>query len=523
MLVEASGISESNPSPMSSLHLRASLLTIAIAVTATGCSEQITAADVPPPAVLEANVDTAAFPDDGMQRLVITPTQSLTTQEDPTSVDTGSEATGSGSLLDSATTADSGIAHYSISADQLNMVPTAATLELRDGVAGYVNTSGDFVALATGSITEASAPNTESAAATSEPLTVSFGHPAIDALAAKPGVERISSIGDGTFAVTLSDPTVLGDDFAVTPDAAFGFTDTYERYQWALTNTGTNLLRVGNPTQVEDADIDGTEAAEFANGDGIIIAVVDSGVDFTHSDLVTAAWVNSNEDCGDGIDNDANGFIDDCTGWDFANGDNTAFNTNANAHGTHVAGIIAARRNRTGIAGIASKSKIMDLNVAQSNGHINGADIAAAVRYATDNGADIINLSLASAPGTSATSVQPIADAINYAATNGVLVVAAAGNNGLNLDNSAVYPASFDLPNMLIVGASTPRRHCCLILQHRQLRGRLVRPRRTHSFHCARQRLPVHVRNIPSLASSRRYRRSGHATQPELRTRPDHR
>ncbi len=185
------------------------------------------------------------------------------------------------------------------------------------------------------------------------------------------------------------------------------------------------------------------------------------GVDFAHPDLNGSAWLNPGEDCasgpGNGIDDDDNGFVDDCTGWDFGSDDPIGYDGDNDAHGTHVAGLIAATAgNGIGIAGLAPEAEIMDLRVDSADGVIRASAIARAIRYAADNGADIVNLSLGSQPGASTATAVEIADAVDYAADKGVLLVAAAGNNATSLDDSAVYPASLDTANMIVVAASTP-------------------------------------------------------------------
>lgn len=165
-----------------------------------------------------------------------------------------------------------------------------------------------------------------------------------------------------------------------------------------------------------------------------IIAVIDTGVDLTHPDLAGNLLVNSGETAGDGIDNDADGCIDNTIGRNFAveTGHNCADTQDINSHGTHVSGIIGAvSHNTTGIAGICWFCKIMPLKVIYANGFGYDSDISTAIRYAVDykiahevsNTKMIINMSLGGA-GFS----QTLQDAINYAWNNDVLVVSAAGN-----------------------------------------------------------------------------------------------
>ena len=292
---------------------------------------------------------------------------------------------------------------------------------------------------------------------------VSVGHPVMDAIAAVAGVESVRSVGDGSFAVALDNPSLL-DEFPVevAEDTLMAIgTEPYEGYQWALENTGDNLDGVaGAPPQHADADVDGAEARTAATGAGVVVAVVDSGVDFGHPDLAPNRWENADEVCDNGLDDDANGFVDDCHGWDFAYEDNTPWNPGAHAHGTHVAGIIGAAENGEGVVGVAPDVRLMDLNVGaitpSGQPGITTTAVARAIRYAADNGADIINLSLGTPPGSPREGSLPVEEAIRHAESRGVLVVAAAGNDGTNLDLAPGWPASYEFSNMVTVGASTP-------------------------------------------------------------------
>jgi subtilisin family serine protease len=179
-------------------------------------------------------------------------------------------------------------------------------------------------------------------------------------------------------------------------------------------------------------------------GSGVVVAVVDTGVDWDHADLVNQIWVNADEVAGNGIDDDHNGYVDDIRGWDFASGDSNP--DDANGHGTHVAGIIAADNNGFGATGVAPDATIMPIRVLGSDGSGTESAVAAGIRYAAANGADIINLSL----GGSYSSV--IYAAIQYAQTLDVLVVVASGNEYASTPS---YPARFSssLSNVLSVGA----------------------------------------------------------------------
>jgi subtilisin family serine protease len=179
-------------------------------------------------------------------------------------------------------------------------------------------------------------------------------------------------------------------------------------------------------------------------GQGAVVAVVDTGVDLNHPDLMSQLWVNADEIAGNGIDDDHNGYVDDRFGWDFASGDNNP--DDGNGHGTHVAGIIAADDNGFGSTGVAPDATIMPVRVLGNDGSGSAAAVAAGIRYAAQNGADIINLSL----GGALSSV--IQSAIQYAQQLNVLVVVAAGNESASAPS---YPARFSasMANVLSVGA----------------------------------------------------------------------
>jgi subtilisin family serine protease len=183
----------------------------------------------------------------------------------------------------------------------------------------------------------------------------------------------------------------------------------------------------------------------WRDASGITIAIVDTGVFLNHPDLHNVLWTNPGEVPGNGIDDDRNGFVDDVYGWDFVNNDNDPSDDSGTVgHGTHVAGIAGAEaNNRQGIAGIAWGSRLMAVKVLDASRNGTYYNIAQGIRYAADEGAKIINLSL----GASASSGQ-LLDVVNYARSRGVLLVAAAGNwNG-----GLLYPAAY--PGVVAVGAT---------------------------------------------------------------------
>ncbi|MEG4579136.1 S8 family peptidase [Microcoleus sp. MON1_C5] len=166
-------------------------------------------------------------------------------------------------------------------------------------------------------------------------------------------------------------------------------------------------------------------------GNGIVVAVVDSGVDYNHLDLDANIWQNADEIPNNQIDDDRNGYVDDIRGWDFAWNDNNPMDWNG--HGTHVAGAIAAERNGFHITGVAPNAKIMPVKVWDPyNWNINS--IAEGIRYAANNGANVINLSLSDYRLSS----KVIEDAVQYANSKGSVVVMSAGND---YSSQPDYPA----------------------------------------------------------------------------------
>jgi subtilisin family serine protease len=179
-------------------------------------------------------------------------------------------------------------------------------------------------------------------------------------------------------------------------------------------------------------------------GDGVIVAVVDTGVDYNHPDLAANMWINTGETPGNGIDDDHNGYIDDVRGWDFTS--NTNDPIDHFGHGTHVAGTIAAiGNNGIGVIGIAWHARVMAVKGLNDAGSGDDTTLAPAIIYAAKNGANVINASWGGF-GTS----QTIEEAIKYVNSLGVVFVAAAGN--ASIDASNFFPANS--PEAITVSAS---------------------------------------------------------------------
>ena len=212
---------------------------------------------------------------------------------------------------------------------------------------------------------------------------------------------------------------------------------------WGLHNTGQSGGTV-------DADIDAPEAWDIQKGNpDLVIGVIDTGVDYNHSDLQGNIWTNPGEIAGDSIDNDGNGYIDDVRGWDFAYNDNNP--SDVDGHGTHVAGTIAARGNNgVGVTGVAWNAKVMPLKFLDDTGSGSISNAILAINYATAKGVKITNNSWGGG-GYS----QALYDSINAAGQAGSLFVAAAGNSAQNADVSPMYPAAYNLANIISVASTT--------------------------------------------------------------------
>ena len=172
-----------------------------------------------------------------------------------------------------------------------------------------------------------------------------------------------------------------------------------------------------------------------AGGDSsVVVAVIDTGVDYTHEDLKDNIWVNTKEIPGNGIDDDGNGYIDDVYGVDLETGRDSGMDDNG--HGTHVAGIIAAANNHIGVVGLAYNVKLMPIKAGMSSGFFTQSQIVKGILYAYNNGADVINMSF----GGRASDIA-VQDALETAYTRCVLV-AAAGNDGAPNSLLPTYPAA---------------------------------------------------------------------------------
>jgi len=223
---------------------------------------------------------------------------------------------------------------------------------------------------------------------------------------------------------------------------------------WGLSNTGTNEPdRNGNSSGSQGmAGADVAAEAAWAISEGsknVVIAVIDTGIDYNHPDLKNNIWTNPKEIPGNNIDDDNNGYIDDVHGWNAIT--QTGNPMDGNSHGTHCSGTIGAEHNNgVGVAGVMKKVSLMGVKFLTDEGSGSLADAVTAIDYATKLNVDIMSNSWGGG-GFS----QALEDAIKTAKHRGILFVAAAGNESNNNDSRASYPATYQVDNVISVASHT--------------------------------------------------------------------
>lgn len=216
--------------------------------------------------------------------------------------------------------------------------------------------------------------------------------------------------------------------------------------QWALSNTGQTG---GNP----DYDINAPEGWGLrTDASGVVIAVIDSGIDYTHEDLAANIYTNAAECTGNGIDDDQNGYVDDCHGIDTANHDSDPMDDDG--HGTHVAGILGAvGNNGVGIAGVAWNVKMLPCKFLNQTGQGTTADAITCLDYVASLKEAGVNIVATNNSWGGYQFSQALSDAVAVHRNKGILFVAAAGNDSSNLEIDPEYPCSLPLDNVICVGS----------------------------------------------------------------------
>ncbi len=230
----------------------------------------------------------------------------------------------------------------------------------------------------------------------------------------------------------------------------------YRRSLYGVVPNDTLFSNQWNMNNENDTDINAPEAWQLTTGSSdVVVAVVDSGVDYTHPELTPNIWRNTAEcDGTPGVDDDGNGYVDDCMGYDFGDNDSNPMDLMTVPHGTHVAGIIGAvGNNGEGVSGVNWNVKIVPVKISKGIGEIYDSAIIEALHYVAtlkDKGVNIVAVN-ASWGGYFYNPI--LRDAIKELGEKGIIFVAAAGNEQVENDAMSVYPCGYDLNNIICVGA----------------------------------------------------------------------
>jgi subtilisin family serine protease len=228
--------------------------------------------------------------------------------------------------------------------------------------------------------------------------------------------------------------------------------DTLFTNLWGLRNIGQSVNGTAG-TAGDDIRFVAAWGLARPTTNQVVVAVIDTGVDYTHPDLAGNMWTNPGEIPGNGVDDDGDGYVDDYYGYDFA--DNLPDPTDSGFHGTHVAGTIAAMgNNQLGVIGVDYQARIMALRAASDGNNLPDSAIIGAIQYATmmkNRGVNIVAINESFGGGGSNSTE---CAAMQAAGNAGIIFCVAAGNNTTNNDTTAFYPASYRLTNMIVVAAT---------------------------------------------------------------------
>lgn len=236
-------------------------------------------------------------------------------------------------------------------------------------------------------------------------------------------------------------------NYVYTIPAGYNRVDHYlnQRYGKPNDKLFDQLWGLSNP---KGFDINALKAWKSAYGDKrVVVAVIDTGIDYTHPDLAANMWKNPKEIPGNGIDDDKNGLVDDVYGYDFYNKDGDPMDDNR--HGTHCAGTIGAvHNNQIGVAGVMAQVQLMAVKFLSRSGSGSTAAAVESIDYARRMGAHVMSNSWGGGGQSNA-----MLEAVTAAYRQGIVFVAAAGNSSSDNDTRPMYPASYPVPNVISVAA----------------------------------------------------------------------
>jgi len=229
--------------------------------------------------------------------------------------------------------------------------------------------------------------------------------------------------------------------------------DTYFPDLWALQNTGQSVNGTAGTAGDDVHFVPAWALAQQPGTNRPVVAVIDTGVDYTHPDLASNIWINTGEIPGNGVDDDGDGYVDDYYGYDFA--DNLPDPMDSGFHGTHVAGTIAAvGNNAIGVIGVDYQARIMVLRVSSDGETLSDSAIIEAIQYATmmkTNGVNVVAINESFGGGGSNSTERA---AMQSAGNAGIIFCVAAGNSTNDNDTTLTYPASYRLNNEIVVAAT---------------------------------------------------------------------